>query len=316
MNNQSEQMYEENRLEETIAAANEQLRQARKAAEEKKAGITEAKKAVFEDSSHGFTNLYSSDDFEALVELNQLHDPVTESIADYEEEIRNIRRLENIIEHPYFARIDFQFEEEESPEEIYIGRSSLSKKTSREILVYDWRSPIASVFYRFMTGPACYDAAGGRIDGTVTLKRQYEIKNQKLQYYFDTDRNISDEFLRQLLSKNTSPKMKAVVETIQKEQDTVIRDMGSDLLMVQGIAGSGKTSIALHRAAYLMYQGLQQAKLSSDNILIISPNNTFEQYISDVLPELGEEDIHSIVFDDLLKTLLQGKKLQPKNEFL
>ena len=164
MNNQSEQMYEENRLEETIAAANEQLRQARKAAEEKKAGITEAKKAVFEDSSHGFTNLYSSDDFEALVELNQLHDPVTESIADYEEEIRNIRRLENIIEHPYFARIDFQFEEEESPEEIYIGRSSLSKKTSREILVYDWRSPIASVFYRFMTGPACYDAAGGRID--------------------------------------------------------------------------------------------------------------------------------------------------------
>lgn len=316
MNNQSEQMYEENRLEETIAAANEQLRQARKAAEEKKAGITEAKKAVFEDSSHGFTNLYSSDDFEALVELNQLHDPVTESIADYEEEIRNIRRLENIIEHPYFARIDFQFEEEESPEEIYIGRSSLSKKTSREILVYDWRSPIASVFYRFMTGPACYDAAGGRIDGNVTLKRQYEIKNQKLQYYFDTDRNISDEFLRQLLSKNTSPKMKAVVETIQKEQDTVIRDMGSDLLMVQGIAGSGKTSIALHRAAYLMYQGLQQAKLSSDNILIISPNNTFEQYISDVLPELGEEDIHSIVFDDLLKTLLQGKKLQSKNEFL
>ena len=154
MNNQSEQMYEENRLEETIAAANEQLRQARKAAEEKKAGITEAKKAVFEDSSHGFINLYSSDDFEALVELNQLHDPVTESIADYEEEIRNIRRLENIIEHPYFARIDFQFEEEESPEEIYIGRSSLSKKTSREILVYDWRSPIASVFYRFMKVPA------------------------------------------------------------------------------------------------------------------------------------------------------------------
>lgn len=316
MNNQSEQLYEENRLAETIAVAKEQLQQSRKAADEKKAGITEAKKAVFEDSSHGFTNLYSSDDFEALVELSQLQDPVTESIADYEEEIRNIHRLENVVESPYFARIDFQFEDEETTEEIYIGRSSLSKKKSRKILIYDWRSPIASVFYRFMPGPACYDAAGGRIDGNVTLKRQYEIKNQKLQYYFDTDRNISDEFLRQLLSKNTSPKMKAVVETIQKEQDTVIRDMGSDLLMVQGIAGSGKTSIALHRAAYLMYQGLQQAKLSSDNILIISPNNTFEQYISDVLPELGEEHIRSIVFDDLLKTLLQGKKLQSKNEFL
>lgn len=316
MNNQSEQLYEENRLAETIAVAKEQLQQSRKAADEKKAGITEVKKAVFEDSSHGFTNLYSSDDFEALVELSQLQDPVTESIADYEEEIRNIHRLENVVESPYFARIDFQFEDEETSEEIYIGRSSLGKKKPREILIYDWRSPIASVFYRFMPGPACYDAAGGRIDGNVTLKRQYEIKNQKLQYYFDTDRNISDEFLRQLLSKNTSPKMKAVVETIQKEQDTVIRDMGSDLLMVQGIAGSGKTSIALHRAAYLMYQGLQQAKLSSGNILIISPNNTFEQYISDVLPELGEEHIRSIVFDDLLKTLLQGKKLQSKNEFL
>jgi len=314
--NQEEKLFEEKWLAETIAVAKEQLKQSREAAEEKKDGITKAKRDVYENSSHSFTNLYSSDDFEALVELNQLHSHVTDEIADYEKEIKNIQRLENIVKTPYFARIDFLFEGDALPEKIYIGRSPLSKKRAGEIYVYDWRSPIASVFYRFMTGMSYYDAPNGRINGEVTLKRQYEIKDSVLQYYFDADRNISDEFLRQLLSKNASPKMKAVVETIQKEQDMVIRDMGSDLLMVQGIAGSGKTSIALHRAAYLMYEGLQKEKLSAENILIISPNPAFEQYISDVLPELGEENVNSVVFDDILKKTLRGRKSQPVYEFL
>lgn len=108
--------------------------------------------------------------------------------------------------------------------------------------------------------------------------------------------------------------MKAIVETIQQEQDAVIRDMENDLLMVQGVAGSGKTSIALHRAAYLMYQGLQ-TKLSANNIMIISPNTIFEQYISNVLPELGEDNVISVVFEDILKMLLKGRKIQSKNDF-
>lgn len=124
-------------------------------------------------------------------------------------------------------------------------------------------------FYRFMKGEAFYDAPCGRVTGELKLKRQYEIKNGVLKYFFDTDVQIVDEFLRQLLSQNTTAKMKAIVETIQQEQDAVIRDMENDLLMVQGVAGSGKTSIALHRAAYLMYQGLQ-TKLSANNIMIIS----------------------------------------------
>lgn len=106
--------------------------------------------------------------------------------------------------------------------------------------VYDWRSPIASIFYRFMTGEAFYDAPCGRVTGELNLKRQYEIKNGKLEYFFDSDVQIVDEFLRQLLSQNTTAKMKAIVETIQHEQDVVIRDMENDLLMVQGVAGSGK----------------------------------------------------------------------------
>ena len=137
--------------------------------------------------------------------------------------------------------------------------------------VYDWRSPIAGVFYRFASGPAYYDAPIGRVYGEMKLKRQYEINNGLLEYFFDSDIQIADEFLRKLLSQNTSAKMKSIVETIQKEQDIVIRNLDSDLIMVQGSAGSGKTSVALHRAAYLMYQGLSD-NLLSGNIIIISPS--------------------------------------------
>ena len=314
-NNQTEKAFEEKRLAQTISLAEEQLKQAKEAADKKKSEIIEAKKDVRENTEHGITSLYTSDGFEALVELSQYINPVTDKIIDYEEEEHKILLLEKMIKSPYFARIDFKFDDEDEFEKIYIGRSSLRKNSYQEMYVYDWRSPIASVFYRFMTGEAFYDAPCGRVTGELNLKRQYEIKNGTLEYFFDSDVQIADEFLRQLLSQNTTAKMKAIVETIQHEQDVVIRDMENDLLMVQGVAGSGKTSIALHRAAYLMYQGLQ-TKLSANNIMIISPNSIFEQYISNVLPELGEDNVISSVFEDILSELLNGRKIQSRNDFL
>ncbi len=314
-NNQTEKAFEEKRLAQTISLAEEQLKQAKEAADKKKSEIIEAKKDVRENTEHGITSLYTSDGFEALVELSQYFNPVTDKIIDYEEEEHKILLLEKMIKSPYFARIDFKFDDEDEFEKIYIGRSSLRKNSYQEMYVYDWRSPIASIFYRFMTGEAFYDAPCGRVTGELNLKRQYEIKNGKLEYFFDSDVQIVDEFLRQLLSQNTTAKMKAIVETIQHEQDVVIRDMENDLLMVQGVAGSGKTSIALHRAAYLMYQGLQ-TKLSANNIMIISPNSIFEQYISNVLPELGEDNVISSVFEDILSALLIGRKIQSRNDFL
>ena len=314
-NNQTEKAFEEKRLAQTISLAEEQLKQAKEAADKKKSEIIEAKKDVRENTEHGITSLYTSDGFEALVELSQYINPVTDKIIDYEEEEHKILLLEKMIKSPYFARIDFKFDDEDEFEKIYIGRSSLRKNSYQEMYVYDWRSPIASVFYRFMTGEAFYDAPCGRVTGELNLKRQYEIKNGTLKYFFDSDVQIVDEFLRQLLSQNTTAKMKAIVETIQHEQDVVIRDMENDLLMVQGVAGSGKTSIALHRAAYLMYQGLQ-TKLSANNIMIISPNSIFEQYISNVLPELGEDNVISSVFEDILSELLNGRKIQSRNDFL
>lgn len=314
-NKQIERECEERRLKKTISLAAEQLKQGKEAAEKKRSEIIEAKKEVRENAAHGITNLYTSDGFEALVELSQYINPVTDKIVDYEEEKHKIFLLENMVKSPYFARIDFKFDDEEEYEKIYIGRFSLRKNSDQEIYVYDWRSPLASVFYRFMTGEAFYDAPCGRITGELGLKRQYEIKNGTLEYFFDSDVQIVDEFLRQLLSQNTTAKMKAIVETIQQEQDVVIRDMENDLLMVQGVAGSGKTSIALHRAAYLMYQGLQK-KLSANDIMIISPNSIFEQYISNVLPELGEENVVSAVFEDIFNTIFKDRKIQSKNKFL
>lgn len=312
---QSEKTYEENRLRQTLTVAGEQLHKAKLNAERVKEDIANTKREAYENATHGVMDLNDPEEFEAIAELSQYHNSVNNSIAEYEEEERKIRLLENMMRSPYFARIDFTFDDEDAAEEIYIGRSSLKKEGAQEIVVYDWRSPIASVFYRFMTGKAYYDAPAGRVTGEVSLKRQYEIKNGTLEYFFDTDVQIVDEFLRQLLSQNTTTKMKAIVETIQKEQDVAIRDMENDLLMVQGVAGSGKTSIALHRAAYLMYQGLR-TRLSADHIMIISPNSVFEQYISDVLPELGEEQVVSVVFEELLSSILKDKQIQPRNEWL
>lgn len=306
----SERILEETHLREILEEAERQLKQAHEAVERKETELQELKREIRENTEHGAADLSTTDGFEALVELNQSIAPVTNLVADYDETMRKIHRLNNLIKCPYFARIDFCFEGEEIPEQIYIGKTSLTGEKAVEIYVYDWRSPIASVFYRFMTEEAFYDAPAGRITGRVELKRQYEIRDSRLLYFFDTDRSINDEILKQLLSKNTSPKMKTIVETIQKEQDIVIRNLESDLLMIQGVAGSGKTSIALHRAAYLMYQGLQ-SRLAANNILILSPNSTFEQYISEVLPELGEENAVSMVFEDILRSLL-GEKVMWK----
>lgn len=314
-NNQSELKYEMKRLEETISLAKKQLNHEKQRNENNKAAIISAKKELRENTSHSISGLWSSDGFEALAELSQYSNPITDKIVDYEEVENKIARLEKLIQSPYFARIDFKFEEDDVLEKIYIGHSSLRKDNSYDMCVYDWRSPIASVFYRFVTGEAFYDAPSGRITGEVSLKRQYEITKGVLEYFFDADVQIVDEFLRKLLSQNNSSKMKTIVETIQKDQDIVIRDMENDLMMVQGVAGSGKTSIALHRAAYLMYQGLS-TKLSANNIIIISPNTLFEQYISNVIPELGEDNVVSVVFEEMLAAILQNQRIQSRNQFL
>ena len=314
-NNQFEWDFENRHLEQTISAVQEQLSSLRLSSQEKKASIISSKKEMRESTVHSISNLWSLDNFYDLIELNQYANPLSDRISEYETEANRILVLERMINSPYFARIDFKFDGEDTFEKVYIGMSSLMDDKSHEMHVYDWRSPIASVFYRFGTGKAFYEAPAGKVTGEVNLKRQYEIKKGKLEYFFDADIQIIDEFLRKLLSQNASPKMKTIVETIQKDQDVIIRDMEADLMMVQGAAGSGKTSVALHRAAYLMYQGLA-ARLASNNIMIISPNTLFEQYISNVLPELGERNVNSVLFEEILHSILQNEQIQSRNQLL
>ncbi len=314
-NNQFEWDFEKRRLEQTISIAREQLSALRLSSEENKTEILALKKELREDTVHSISNLWSLENFYELVELNQYANPVSDKISEYEMQANKILVLERMLASPYFARIDFKFDGEDDFENIYIGMSSLMEDKSHEMYVYDWRSPIASVFYRFGTGKAFYEAPAGKLSGEVALKRQYEIKKGKLEYFFDADIQIMDEFLRKLLSQNASSRMKTIVETIQRDQDVIIRDMETELMMVQGAAGSGKTSVALHRAAYLMYQGLA-ARLAFNNIIIISPNTLFEQYISNVLPELGEKNVNSVIFEEILQTVLQKEHIQTRNQLL
>lgn len=278
----------------------EQLEEAKKNSVKNKEALRETNKEMWENASH------SADDFDGAIGLSQFYQPLASNAFAIESGTKKIKLYERLLQSAYFARIDFCIKEEEWWESVYIGRGTLFHDIDEKILIYDWRSPIASLFYRFETGNAYYDAPGGRISGDITLKRQYEIKKGVFQYFFDADVQIADEFLRKLLSGNASTKMKTIVETIQRDQDIAIRNMSHDLLMVQGIAGSGKTSIALHRVAYLKYQGLSN-RLQSSDIIILSPNTLFEQYISNVLPELGEDEVKSVVFDDLVRNGLSDK---------
>ena len=278
----------------------EQLEEAEKNNSKSIDALRETNRDMWENASH------SADDFDGAAQLSQFYQPLASNNFAIESSAKKIQLLERLLQSAYFSRIDFCSENKQQHEKVYIGRGTLFNDQEKRIIIYDWRSPIASLFYRFETGAAYYDAPGGRIAGDIGLKRQYEIKKGVLEYFFDADVQIADEFLRKMLSGNTSSKMKTIVETIQKDQDIAIRHVSHDLLMVQGIAGSGKTSIALHRVAYLKYQGLS-SRLKSSDIIILSPNTLFEQYISNVLPELGEDEVSSVVFDDLVTGSLPDK---------
>jgi DNA helicase-2/ATP-dependent DNA helicase PcrA len=211
------------------------------------------------------------------------------------------RRLQYVkmASSPYFGRIDFAengLPGAAAPEMIYIGIATLTESKTGVCLVYDWRSPVAGMFYDYELGNAQYQCPAGTISGKIVLKRQYKIKNGRMEYMFDSDLKIDDEMLQELLGKSVNDKMRTIVNTIQREQNRAIRDEKHPVLLVQGPAGSGKTSIALHRAAYLLY--LERNRITAKNILILSPNQIFIEYISGVLPELGEENVLQSTFKE------------------
>ncbi|MDF2924984.1 MAG: helicase [Paenibacillaceae bacterium] len=216
------------------------------------------------------------------------------------------RKLVLLRNSPYFARIDF-LEDGASPAEtgqIYIGLSTLLDENTMEPIVYDWRSPIASMFYDYSLGRARYPIQDGTVEGELLLKRQFRITGGKIQLMFDSGIRIGDDMLQFMLGQSTDEKMRSIVTTIQSEQNAVIRNEEYPILIVQGAAGSGKTSIALQRVAYLLYK--YRRSIQADQMILFSPNSLFSDYISNVLPELGEDNMRQTTFQDFAEHRLSG----------
>lgn len=212
-----------------------------------------------------------------------------------QEQIALKHRLKTMLDAPFFGRVDFCYEGEEEPEPFYIGIGNFAEQAGHVPLIYDWRAPVSGLFYDFDKGEASYEAPGGLMEGEVTSKWQYKIRRGKMVYEFESDVKIDDEILKAELGSNGDVQLKNIVRTIQKEQNAIIRNTSDRIMVIQGAAGSGKTSVALHRIAYLLYHDRKQMK--SSNILILSPNSVFSDYISHILPELGEENIREMSFD-------------------
>ena len=216
-------------------------------------------------------------------------------------------------ESAYFGRVDFQASDENAPNAYYIGIAHIGSQNQPLPLVLDWRAPLSSIYYDYELGTATYFAPQGTIDGKILLKRQYKTQGEKLVYAFDSSLTIGDEILKDVLGKNASAKMGNIVATIQKHQNKIIRAPEGENVIVQGVAGSGKTSIALHRVAYLLYKN----HISANDILIVSPSSLFSDYISNVLPELGESNSPKITFEEIAqKELGQFLQFEPKSLML
>jgi DNA helicase-2/ATP-dependent DNA helicase PcrA len=230
-----------------------------------------------------------------------------ETISNYQllgnHSIENKKRLYRLRDTAYFGRIDFCKTHQSETNNIYVGVHNFQDTEQSRNLVYDWRAPISSLFYDYELGEAQYETESGTITGDIALKRQFRIRKGEMEYMLDTDITIHDDVLQKELNQASSAQMKNIVATIQKEQNKIIRDEEAKHLVIQGVAGSGKTSIALHRIAFLLYRFKET--IISDDILIVSPNKVFANYISNVLPELGEESVAEISMEEIADDLFE-----------
>lgn len=239
-------------------------------------------------------------------EIRSMRESILNHFALGESVINKHKRLTKILAIPYFGRIDFLEKKENSKVmPIYIGIHTFYDPESRATLIHDWRAPVSSMFYDHELGEAVYRSPSGEIKGVISLKRQYRIRGGKMEFMIESALTVHDDILQKELSSNADDKMKNIVATIQREQNRIIRNEDIRTLIIQGVAGSGKTSIALHRIAYLLYTF--RDSISSKDILIVSPNKVFSDYISNVLPELGEETVPETSMEQILSGVLEHK---------
>ena len=255
-----------------------------------KAEEQQLNKHFFSDFSLNFSgDAEASETAASIQQQQQMLDERQNAWQQSDTQLKTVQRLEV---NPYFARIDFQ-EGQEKPETIYIGLGSFTDAKGK-FLIYDWRAPISSIYYDGGLGKVTYQTPDGPQTVDVSLKRQFVIQDGQIQTMFDTTETIGDQMLLEVLGEKSDTQMKSIVTTIQREQNQIIRDTSAELLFVQGAAGSGKTSAVLQRVAYLLYR--YRGKLNASQVIMFSPNQLFSDYIGNVLPELGEQNMVQFTF--------------------
>ncbi|MBD8496810.1 RNA polymerase recycling motor HelD [Paenibacillus arenosi] len=247
----------------------------------------------------------ASEEAETAASIKQQAELLSERERSYRRAHKQAKILQRLQQSPYFGRIDFQEKGELKAEQVYLGTGSLLDDEGMEFLIYDWRAPISSLYYDYPPGKAEYKTPDGTISGELALKRQFIIRGEQIKSMFDTGVTIGDELLKEVLGKQADSQMRSIVATIQREQNRIIRNEHSRLLVVQGAAGSGKTSAALQRVAYLLYR--YRETLQAEQIVLFSPNPMFNHYVSTVLPELGEENMQQVTYQEFLEHRLQNE---------
>lgn len=301
-----EKAIEQARVDQVINAIDQQIEQVKEAIAEAHRETRAVEKNYGENAS---INRYEVDDIaESRSALEQQRQLVARATENEDILKRQLATLQELRKSPYFGRIQIQEPESNEIETLYIGVASLMNSDKTDFLVYDWRAPISSVYYNETLGPVTYQTPSGPRTVELVQKRQFTIENGRITNMFDTNETVGDEMLQTALGQQNDQFMQNIVATIQQEQNDIIRNTSSDLLIVQGVAGSGKTSTVLQRIAYLLYHSKES--LNADQIVLFSPNLLFSQYISEVLPSLGERNMRQVTLAGFLKRRFEGLNVE------
>lgn len=297
-----ELVIEQNRVDDIIKEIDKKAEKWNESSSDVGSDALQIRKTFWEDVTVNFDE--ADDVAETFTSIKQQAALLSERERTQSQMIKQLQTLSRLRFSPYFGRVDFKEEGEEQSEKIYLGIASLMDDKEENFLIYDWRAPISGLYYDSSPGQAHYRTETDTIEGTMKLKRQFVIKGGKIKAMFETGVTIGDEMLQEVLGNNADTQMKTIVATIQKEQNQIIRNDTCSLLVVQGVAGSGKTSAAMQRVAYLLYR--YRNIIKSENIMLFSPNPLFNSYVATVLPELGEENMQQATFQEYLGTRFGG----------
>ena len=304
-NENSEEALEQKHLDNIMKQIKEREKSLKKSIKSAEGEARNLNSHFFDDVKLDYDGYSTS--METALSIHQQQQLLSECEHAWQHSAKQLDTVERLEKRPYFARVDFKEQGEKKPETIYIGLGSFADKNDH-FLIYDWRAPISSIYYDGKLGEVSYNSPEGKITVDMTKKRQFMIEDGKIVNMFDTNESIGDQMLLEVLSEKSSTQMKSIVTTIQQEQNKIIRNTSADLLFVQGAAGSGKTSAILQRIAFLLYR--YRGNLTSSDVIMFSPNQLFNDYIKNVLPEMGEQNMVQMTYWQFVARRLPGMNVE------